>query len=361
MISPIWVDGNRIKIIAQTLLPEEYQVKELHSVKEMFDAIRILEVRGAPALGVASALGIYLGVKEEKFQDRQGFIDAVEKSADYICGARPTAYNLFWAADRVRKMATEYVFVDAEAARDAVLDEAKRILEEDLACCHSIGLYGAELLKDADCFLTHCNAGALATSGGYGTALAPIYVLHEQGKQISVYSDETRPLLQGSRLTVWELMQSGIPVTAICDNMAGLVLKSGKIDAVIVGADRIAANGDSANKIGTYSLSILAKAHGVPFYIAAPFSTVDFSISKGDEIPIEQRSADEVRHFGDRLTAPQDAKVFNPAFDVAPHENITAIITEKGIAYAPFAESLRKLEKEGSLRVQKKVEGEVLL
>ena len=353
MIRPIWVEGDKIKIIVQTLLPEKYQVKEIQSIKEMFDAIKILEVRGAPAIGVASALGIYLGIKEENFNDKESFVNAVEKSAAYICEARPTAYNLFWAADRVRKMAEEYSFVDAEAARNAVLDEAKSILEEDLACCHSIGLYGAELLGDARCFLTHCNAGALATSGGYGTALAPIYVLHEQSKSVSVYSDETRPLLQGSRLTVWELMQSGIPVTAICDNMAGIVLKSGKIDAVIVGADRIAANGDSANKIGTYSLSILAKAHGVPFYIAAPFSTVDFSLSTGEEIPIEQRNADEVRHFGDRLTAPRDAKVFNPAFDVAPHENITAIITEKGISYPPFTETLPKLERKGHLWMQK--------
>lgn len=352
MIRPIWIEGDKVKIIAQTLLPEEYQVKEIQSIEEMFDAIKILEVRGAPAIGVASALGIYLGVKEESFDDKQGFLNAVEKSATYICESRPTAYNLFWAADRVRKMAAEYTFVDADAAKNAVLEEANRILEEDLACCHSIGLYGAELLGNASCFLTHCNAGALATSGGYGTALAPIYVLHEQGKAVSVYSDETRPLLQGSRLTVWELMQSGITVTAICDNMAGVVLKSGKIDAVIVGADRIAANGDSANKIGTYSLSILAKAHGVPFYIAAPFSTVDFSLSTGDEIPIEQRNADEVRRFGDRLTAPRDANVFNPAFDVAPHENITAIITEKGIAYAPFTENLPKLEKEGHLWMQ---------
>lgn len=346
---PIWVEDGVVKIIAQTLLPEEYKVLDIHTIEEMWDAIKRLEVRGAPAIGIASGFGIYLGIKNASFNSREGFIEAVDRAAEYICTSRPTAYNLFWAADRMKKRAREIEFTNENEANDIILQEAKKILAEDIASCKSIGLYGAELLASCEGLLTHCNAGALATSE-YGTALAPMYILHEQGHKFKVFADETRPLLQGSRLTAWELKQAGIDVTVICDNMAGLVMKTGQIDAVIVGADRIAANGDSANKIGTYSLSILAKAHNIPFYIAAPFSTVDFSIKSGDDIPIEERDGDEIRHFGERLTAPKDIKVFNPAFDVAPADNITAIITEKGIVEAPFNENLQKVFNEGKLK-----------
>jgi methylthioribose-1-phosphate isomerase len=348
-IKPIWIEDGIVKIIAQTLLPGEYKVLEVGTIEEMWQAIKVLEVRGAPAIGIASAFGIYLDVKESPFKDRQGFIEAVDRAAKYICTSRPTAYNLFWAADRMRRVARSIDFVSKSLAIEALREEALRILEEDATTCRSIGLYGADLIRGCTGVLTHCNAGALATAE-YGTALAPIYILHEQGHSLRVYADETRPLLQGSRLTAWELDRAGIDVTVICDSMAGVVMQSGKVDAVIVGADRIAANGDSANKIGTYSLSVLAKHHGIPFYIAAPYSTVDFSLKSGDEIPIEERGDDEVRHFGHRLTAPENVKVFNPAFDVAPHENITAIITEKGIIRPPFRENLVKMESQGKIR-----------
>ncbi len=346
---PIWTENGEVKLIAQTQLPEHYHVLTIDTIEAMWDAIKILEVRGAPALGIASAFGIYLGVKPRTLDTQAAFIKAVDEAADYICTSRPTAYNLFWAADRLKALARAHEFTDEAAAKDLLFREAETILAEDIAGCRSIGLYGADLLRDAGTVLTHCNAGALATSE-YGTALAPIYVLQEQGHSLNVYADETRPLLQGSRLTAWELAQAGIDVTVICDNMAATVLKSGKVDAVIVGADRIAANGDAANKIGTYGLSVLAKAHGVPFYIAAPFSTVDFSLANGDLIPIEERDPEEVRHFGERLTAPRDVKIFNPAFDVAPAENISAIITERGVVEAPFSENLRRIQAEGSLR-----------
>lgn len=345
---PIWIEDGKVKIVAQTLLPVEHKVLDINTIEEMWDAIKILEVRGAPAIGIASAFGIYLGVKNSTFNDNEGFLQAVDKAAEYICTSRPTAYNLFWAADRMKAFARNIDFTTSEEAKKAIRDEAENILEEDIICCKSIGLYGAELLRECESVLTHCNAGALATSE-YGTALAPIYILNEQGHKLKVFADETRPLLQGSRLTAWELSQAGIDVTVICDNMAGTVMKSKKVDAVIVGADRIAANGDSANKIGTYALSVLAKAHNIPFYIAAPFSTVDFSIENGDDIPIEERDPDEVRSFGLRDTAPKNVKVFNPAFDVAPHENITGIITEKGIVKAPFNENLLKIKTEGKL------------
>ncbi len=346
---PIWLEDGVVKIIAQTLLPEEYKVLDINNIEEMWDAIKRLEVRGAPAIGIASGFAIYLGIKNVSFNNKEEFVEAVDKAAEYICTSRPTAYNLFWAAERMKNKAREIEFTSEKEAKYIILEEAEKILTEDIASCRSIGLYGVDLLVNCKGFITHCNAGALATSE-YGTALAPIYILHEQGHDIRVFADETRPLLQGSRLTAWELQQAGIDVTVICDNMAGLVMKSGQIDAIIVGADRIAANGDSANKIGTYSLSILAKEHNIPFYIAAPFSTVDFSIKKGDDIPIEERDGDEIRHFGERLTAPKVIKVFNPAFDVAPAENITAIITEKGIVEAPFEEKLLKVYSEGKLK-----------
>jgi methylthioribose-1-phosphate isomerase len=350
MIKPIWIENDSVKIIAQTLLPNEYQVREIGTIEEMWQAIKTLDVRGAPALGVASALGTYLGVRNAEFSDRDGFIAAVENSASYICTSRPTAYNLFWAADQIREMARKTKFENADLAIRSVLDKANAIIQDDLARCRSIGLYGAGLLGSGKRFLTHCNAGALATAGGYGTALAPIYIMHEQGREVSVIADETRPLLQGARLTAWELSQTGIPVTVICDNMAGMILKKGGVDAIIVGADRITANGDAANKIGTYALSVLARHHNVPFYVAAPFSTIDFSLNSGDQIPIEQRDSAEVSCFGGVTTTPAAADIYNPAFDVTGHDLIDAIITELGVARAPYTESLPRLLRQGQLR-----------
>ncbi len=338
---PIWEADGKVLIIDQTLLPSEYMVTEITSIAQMWTAIKTLAVRGAPAIGIASAFGIYLGVKGENLSDKVSFIAAVDCSADYICTSRPTAVNLFWAADRMRAFARACEFSTASTVLAALLGEANAILSEDIESCKAIGRYGAELLKSCKGILTHCNAGALATSE-YGTALSPIYTLQQQGVHLKVYSDETRPLLQGSRLTSWELSQAGIDVTVICDNMAGVVMKNGWVDAVIVGADRIAANGDSANKIGTYSLSVLAKYHGIPFYIAAPYSTIDLSLSSGDLIPIEERSPDEVLGFGSVRTAPENVKAYNPAFDVAPWENITAIITEKGVISPPFDVNLKR-------------------
>jgi methylthioribose-1-phosphate isomerase len=340
-VKPIWIEGGRVLILDQTRLPVECRVVEIQTAEEMRDAIRRLMVRGAPAIGLAAGVGIYAGVRDASFQDQRGFAQTVERVGDMLASSRPTAVNLFWAVERMKRFAAAHAFVTREAAVAAVRGEAIRMLEEDIAACRAIGMYGAELLSRCRGVLTHCNAGALATSE-YGTALAPIYALHERGHKLKVYADETRPLLQGSRLTAWELSRAGVDVTVICDNMAGAVMQKGWIDAVITGADRIASNGDTANKIGTYALSVLAKAHRLPMYVAAPFSTVDFGIGSGEEIPIEERGADEVRRVGETLTAPLEAGIYNPAFDVTPGANITAIITEKGPVYPPYEINLRK-------------------
>jgi methylthioribose-1-phosphate isomerase len=343
-VKPVWIEGDRVLIVDQTRLPSAYEVAEIRTAEEMADAIRRLAVRGAPAIGLAAAFGMYLGVREAPFQDQQGFAQAVARAGDILTSSRPTAVNLFWATERVKRFAAAHAFAGREAAVAAVRGEAARMLAEDIAACRAIGMHGAELLGRCRGVLTHCNAGALATSE-YGTALAPVYVLHERGHKLKVYADETRPLLQGSRLTAWELSRAGVNVTVICDSMAGDVMKKGWVDAVIVGADRIASNGDTANKIGTYGLSVLAKAHGLPMYVAAPFSTVDFSMGSGEEIPIEERGADEIRRIGGTQAAPLEAAVYNPAFDVTPAENITAIITEKGLAYPPYDLNLKRLFK----------------
>jgi methylthioribose-1-phosphate isomerase len=321
-----WED-DKLKIIDQTKLPNELVYLECTKPEEVAEAIKTLQVRGAPAIGVAAGYGVVLGA------------DKLDETIRLLASTRPTAVNLFWALQRMERCAKNY---KGNNLKKALLKEAILIHEDDKEKCHKMGKYGASLIKDGDTILTHCNAGALAT-GGMGTALAAIYTANAQGKKIRVFADETRPLLQGARLTTWELKQAGIDVTLICDNMAGVVMKEGKIDLVIVGADRIVKNGDVANKIGTYTIAVLAKEHNIPFYVIAPTSTIDLSLDDGYQIPIEERGAYEVTHgFGKRI-APEGVNVYSPAFDVTPHRFITAIITENGIAYPPFIHSLQNL------------------
>lgn len=325
-----WVgkpDGH-LRLIDQTLLPIEFKEIDCRSVEQVWEAIKQLRVRGAPAIGIAAAYGVCIGAASAS--DPTALVELVGTASDYLATSRPTAVNLFWALDRMRAKAAELSDEAVEQAKERLLAEAKAIHEEDRQMCHAIGRYGAELLQDGQGVLTHCNAGGLATAE-YGTALSVFFTAQDEGKNLRVFVDETRPLLQGSRLTAWELSQRNIDATLICDSMAAQVMREGKVQAVVTGADRIAANGDSANKIGTYSLAILARAHDIPFYIAAPSSTFDLSITSGDEIPIEERAAEEItRGFG-KQTAPDGVKVYNPAFDVTPAQYIKAIITERGL------------------------------
>jgi len=336
-----WHDG-KVRLIDQTLLPNELKYIECDSVEKVWEAIKVLRVRGAPAIGIAGALGTVLGIWNSEAKNYEDFLGQIQQITSYLATSRPTAVNLFWALDRMKLIAEKNRDKDISQLKGILLSEAHRIIDEDKAMCRAIGKNGADLIRDGYTILTHCNAGGLATAD-YGTALAVMFTAHEQGKKIKVFADETRPLLQGARLTVWELMQAGIDVTLICDNMAAQVMKEGKINCAIVGADRIAANGDTANKIGTYGVAVLAKEHKIPFYVAAPTSTLDLSLSSGDMIPIEQRNPDEVTMGFGRRTAPEGAKVYNPAFDVTPARLIDAIITENGIAKAPFNESLKSL------------------
>jgi methylthioribose-1-phosphate isomerase len=337
-----WTDEG-VVMIDQRKLPGEELYPIFKSYQEVAQAIKDMVVRGAPAIGVAAAMGIALGAQSIQSDEPDGF----EKEFDSICKAfsetRPTAVNLFWAIDRMKKICKGHL-QDGDLAGLKILlrDEAVRMHREDIALNRRMGLYGATLLKTDSRVLTHCNAGALATAG-FGTALGVIRAAIEQGKHIHVYTDETRPFLQGARLTAWELQKDDIPVTLITDNMAGHFMKNGNIDYVIVGADRIAGNGDVANKIGTYSVAVLAKENGIPFYVAAPVSTLDLSLSSGEQIPIEQRPSREVTHIGSTPIAPEGIEVANPAFDVTPNRYVTAIITENGIARPPYVESLRKL------------------
>ena len=324
-----WYDG-KVKLIDQTLLPNELKYIECTNVDELWEAIKVLRVRGAPAIGIAGALGTVLGIWNSEAKNHSEFIEQLDKVTSYLAMSRPTAVNLFWALDRMKAVADANNDKDIPQLKELLLTEAQKIIDEDKVMCRAIGKYGAELIKDGDTILTHCNAGGLATAD-YGTALAVMFTAHEQGKRIKVFADETRPLLQGARLTSWELMQAGIDVTLICDNMAGQVMKEGKINCVIVGADRITANGDTANKIGTYGVAILAKEHKIPFYVAAPTSTFDLKLATGDLIPIEQRKAEEITEGFGKRTAPHGVKVYNPAFDVTPARLIDAIITEKGV------------------------------
>ena len=335
------VDG-RVEMIDQTLLPNEYRIIQCDDIESVWEAIKVLRVRGAPAIGIAAAMGVMVGVRDCQAASSDALIAEVDKAADYLATSRPTAVNLFWALDRMRRVADENRAMNSSDLRQRLLDEAIAILDEDKAMCRAIGANGAALIQDGDGILTHCNAGGLAT-GDYGTALACMFAAHEQGKALHVYADETRPLLQGARLTTWELMRAGIDVTLICDNMAAQVMKEGRIQRVIVGADRIAANGDAANKIGTYGVALLARAHGIPFYVAAPSSTFDLSLADGSRIPIEERGAEEVTHGFGRRTAPKGVKVYSPAFDVTPTENITAIITERGVIERPTTDKVAAL------------------
>jgi len=333
--------GDRVRLIDQTRLPLSVEYREYGDHREVARAIVEMEVRGAPAIGVAAAFGLALAARNSA---RAGgdFSAEVDGAAKLLASTRPTAVNLFWALKRMQDV---MLSLKGQAPADIALAlevEAQRIHDEDLLSCRAMGLHGAALLPDGATVLTHCNAGGLATAG-YGTALGVIRAAVETGKRIRVYADETRPLLQGARLTAWELLADGIDVTLICDNMAGHLMKRRGVDAVITGADRIAGNGDAANKIGTYPLSIVAKAHGVPFYIAAPRSTIDMSLANGDLIPIEEREGGEVRTFGGVRVAPAEVKVWNPAFDVTPAANIAAIITECGVARFPYHESLGKI------------------
>jgi methylthioribose-1-phosphate isomerase len=345
MIIPVkWTDEG-VNMLDQRLLPTEEKWLMLKTFNEVADGIRDMVIRGAPAIGVSAAYGIALGVKNFVGTN----IDDLEEELDYICEVmgktRPTAINLFWAIDRMKR-----VFANAKAdgksiteIKEILIQDSKDIHEEDIESQRLIAQFGGELLADNSTVLTHCNAGALATGGVWGTALGVIRGAVNQGKKISVYADETRPYLQGARLTAWELLQDKIPVTLITDNMSGHIMKRGEIHAVVVGSDRIAANGDVANKIGTYMVAVLAKRHNIPFYVAAPLSTVDMNCQTGEEIPIEERNIREITHVRDIQLAPDGIDVSNFAFDVTPNDLVDAIITEKGIARKPYTDSLRKM------------------
>ena len=327
-------DRGKIKLIDQTLLPNKFKYIYCDTIEGIWEAIKNLRVRGAPAIGIAGALGVILGVQNSRAKDYPELKKQLEHVISYLASSRPTAVNLFWALDRMRVCCEKHKELSISEIKSKLLNEAQKIIDEDKNVCRNIGKNGAKLIKNGDVILTHCNAGGLATAD-YGTALGVIFYAAEQGKKIRVYADETRPLLQGARLTTWELMQAGIDVTLICDNMAGSLMKQGKIDCVIVGADRIASNGDTANKIGTYSLAVLAKAHSIPFYVAAPISTFDMKIKSGEQIPIEQRAPEEVTNLCGKRIAPKDVNVYNPAFDITPARLISAIITECGIIKKP--------------------------
>lgn len=338
----------RVWMLDQTLLPLEQVVLEIESAEQMWGGIRELKVRGAPAIGVAAAYGLWLGVRDlPDSLSKAEMLVQLERVHDYLNSARPTAVNLSWALRRGLEVARQTAGGAAEL-RNAVLEEAHRIRRTEEATTRAIGEHGVALFEGIKGVLTHCNAGSAATVG-LGTALAPIYVAFERGQRIHVYADETRPLLQGARITAWELQQAGLPVTLITDSMAAVVMREGRVGAVIVGADRVAANGDFANKIGTYGVALLAKAHGLPFYVAAPFSTVDFATPDGSGIEIEQRDPLEVTHFGGRATAPLGVQVYNPAFDVTPASLVTAFITELGVVSAPFLEGLAGLQSSSEL------------
>ncbi len=339
MVATVQWTPEGVVMIDQTKLPRAVEFVTCRTYQEVADAIRNMVVRGAPAIGVSAAMGVALGVLQTP---PERLDEEFPRICDALAATRPTAVNLFWAIDRMKRLYASLAGAPAERIREAFVAEALRIHDEDIAINRAIGRHGAPLVPDGKSVLTHCNAGALATAG-YGTALGVIRAACEAGKNVHVFADETRPFLQGARLTVWELQQDGIPVTLITDNMAGHFLRSGRIGCVIVGADRIARNGDTANKIGTYSVAVLARENNVPFYVAAPVSTLDLTIASGDEIPIEERPAAEVTHVFGVPVAPEGTDAANPAFDVTPSRYISAIITEKGVARPPYEESLPAL------------------
>ena len=327
-----------IVILDQRKLPTRVNYVTCQDPQCVIDAIKTMVIRGAPAIGVAAAMGLALGAEQSNAPTKEAFLSDFEALCDRFAASRPTAVNLFWAITRMKRLAKETPFA---SMKETLKNEALKILEEDIEINRAIGNHGKDLIPQKASILTHCNAGALAT-GGFGTALGVIYAAAEAGKEIQVYADETRPVLQGARLTTWELHQNGIPVTLITDNMAGMLMKDKKIDLIIVGADRIAANGDTANKIGTYGVAVLARHHGIPFYVAAPLSTFDPSIAPGDAIPIEYRDEKEVFYTGRKRIAPRGIRAFNPAFDVTPHGLISGIITEKGVFRPPYNEAITR-------------------
>ena len=341
MIVPVEWKGNYVSILDQTLLPNEEVYMKIVGAEGMWDAIKRLCVRGAPAIGVAAGYGLAIEMQHHVGLTPEAYQQKVTETADYLASSRPTAVNLFWALNRMRAVAAAYP-QDNALCQAKLEEEAKAIEAYEEQACIAIGENALTLLKDGMTLLTHCNAGGLATVR-YGTALSPMLLGKERGINFKVYADETRPLLQGARLTAWELARAGVDVTVITDNMAGMLMKQGKIDAVITGTDRVAANGDAANKIGTYSVAVLAHHHHIPFYIAGPLSTIDMNIPDGDAIPIEERDPMEVTHGFGRQTAPDGVKVYNPAFDVTPHELIAAIITDKGIIHHPDAAGVAAL------------------
>jgi methylthioribose-1-phosphate isomerase len=335
-----WKD-DKVVILDQRQLPTREVYNTYEDYMGVAGAIKNMVIRGAPAIGVAAAMGVALGAMGIGVDDFSSYYQRIEQICDRLAATRPTAVNLFWALERMKACARDCRNLSTEEITECLKEEALKIYREDLDACINIGKNGQEFLKNEMTVLTHCNAGALATAG-YGTALGVIYAAQEAGKRIHVFADETRPLLQGARLTAWELQKHGIEVTVITDTMAGYLMSEGKVEAILVGADRIAANGDVANKIGTYTLAVLAKRHDIPFYVAAPLSTIDPKISDGSHIPIEERSIKEVTRVGNEQIAPDYVKVINPAFDKTPAELITAIITEKGVAKPPYTESIAK-------------------
>ncbi len=344
-IKTIEWEKNRIKLIDQTKLPNKLKYVYIKDIAGLRQAIRMMKTRGAPALGAAAGLGVYLGVKDSKANNFRQFKVELDKVIDYLAAARPTARNLFWGLERARQAVLENKEKSVPVIKKIIFAEANKIIKEDMSACRKIGYYGAKLINKNDTILTICNAGILATID-YGTALGVIYRCKEEGKRPKVYACETRPMLQGARLTTWELSRNGIDVTLICDNMAAALMKQGKIDRVIAGADRIASNGDTANKIGTYNLAVLSKFHKIPFYIAAPVSTFDLKINRGDEIPIEERGSLEMtKLFFKKPIVGRNVKVYHPAFDVTPHRLISAIITEKGVIRNPNKKNIRKIIK----------------
>lgn len=339
MIKTIFWTDNAVAMIDQRALPHDEKYLTCRNYQEVITAINDMTIRGAPAIGVAAAMGIALGMQNQNASSKEDLKKSFYRICDEFSQTRPTAVNLFWAIKRMKRCFEENLKSGSDIVKTALVKEAIKICEEDIAINRRIGMHGGDLIKNGDNILTHCNAGALATAG-YGTALGVIRAAREEGKELHVFVDETRPVLQGARLTAWELMRENIPATLITDNIAGFLMKQGKIDVVIVGADRIAANGDVANKIGTYSLAVLAHEHNIPFYVAAPLSTIDIEIRDGDDIPIEERDDEEVLNIRGMRIAPEGMKVYNPAFDVTPNRFITAIITEAGIATSPFESDL---------------------
>jgi methylthioribose-1-phosphate isomerase len=332
-----------VRLIDQTLLPTRLEYRDCRTVEEIWEAIRMLRVRGAPAIGIAAAMGVVLGMQHFQDHNRGSYLHRLREVTAYLRTSRPTAINLFWALDRMERHVAPFIEQwSPQQLTATLLQEALTIEDEDRSMCRAIGEVGAAFIRDGQGILTHCNAGGLATAD-YGTALAVLFRAAEWGRRFQVYVDETRPLLQGARLTAWELKQRGIEVTLICDSMAAQVMKEGRIQLVIVGADRIAANGDTANKIGTYAVALLAQAHGIPFYVAAPSSTFDLSLSNGEAIPIEQRDSHEITHGFGRQTAPDGINVYNPAFDITPARLIAAIITEKGLIQPITEQTIRSV------------------